>query len=234
MREGFEKFPNCRDMLILARKWLEKEDLQWEEIKNRLVDFCGKWARDFDELRGITLFDVVKTALESGSQKQNKEQVVFYLSESTALKNIKNDALTRLMFSMMCVAKWKETDCLYFNSKSTFKLSEFFEIAGLPKTTIKKQDMYLHELAKKGLIEIDLKPICRIHLKPIATDGLEIAKVKIDKNIMLSMDEILLDRCCVCGKPIQKVASKQKYCEDCLKEVKRAQKREWWQKNHGN
>lgn len=229
---GFEKYLNKRDLIILCEHWLE-DGLPFNSLKDNIINYCFTWNNQFNEAQNenliLSVIKQVKQNIENGKPFENKKNIIFYKSELDTLLGIKNKKLQRVLFIMISLAKWRNANYIYLNSGSSIKLKDIFSLANI-KCTKKEQMMCLHELNENGYIDVQLKPLLKFIIPCIVENGEVALSFDISDNMLDELLNITLPHCERCGKPFEKQNNKQKYCKECAKIVKNEQNKSYLQK----
>lgn len=231
MSEGFEKYPNKRDLLILCDIWMQK-GISLSSLKDNIIDFCLKWNSEFNYAKNENLIlSVIKEISKDKSEKsfEFNTTIVFYESEINKIKEIKDKNLQKILFIMISLAKWRNANYIYLNSGSSIKLKDIFNLARL-KFTGKQQKMALYQLNSAGYTDVQLKPLLKLFIPCIEQEGNEKLSFIISDDMIDEWLDITLPHCERCGKPFEKKSNKQKYCKECAKIVKNEQNRSYLQK----
>jgi len=258
INNGFEKFPNKRDLIILARHWYEKDNIYLSNIKINLINFCLKYNTQFNPIKCENLLIKVVESLEHDEIKDNfKPRISLFKEEILYIKNIKSNAnkfkwnglknnkkwcdyLQRLLFVMLCISKWKNytpidvsdnnIKSIYITSTSPIKLKQYFELARI-KFTKKQQVKALFELNNMGLINVNLRPLLRYDILFSKNNGELVKEFTINKDMIDVFDEVIGENyveCERCHKKFEKNSNRQKYCKNCANIVKKEQKLNYW------
>lgn len=226
---GFEKFPNFRDLSILAKEWFFVEKMDTTEIKTRLIAFCAEKSPNFKEEPVREIVDKVIKKLENTEKyTELPEKLVFYREEKEELLKITNKECRKLIFIFCCLSKLKKSDGIYLNSQSAIKLSDIFDLCKIKKSKI-QQEPYLNKLYKEGLLSVDLKPLLKYHPTCLKNDGEVAFEFEPSENMineLLKLDEKNIKKCIRCGKEVLKGSNRTKYCKECYRRVRLERKYE--------
>lgn len=229
IKNGFEKWPNARDLMIIAKEWYFMQKKGYSEISRDLWSFCAEKSPLVDEK--ITK-NLIKKCVEKLKKCQNytelPEKIVFFEEECEKISQIKNKEWQKIIFILCCLSKLKRDDGLYLNSSNTIKISDIFELANI-KIPIKNQEIYFHNLKNENLLKVDLKPLLKIHPFCLLKEGKE--------KISLCPSEKMLEylytfngtptfQCCLCGETALKTNNRAKYCKSCAEKVHQQKKNE--------
>lgn len=218
IKNGFEKFPNHRDMLILAYKWKEQGKTQ-QSIKDMLLDFCNKQNNQFCQVKYENTINEILIQIQE-KQKEIPQNIYFTQNEIDKLNTIDNYNNKKVMFIIMSLIKIKGGDCIYLTSSSTIKQKDIFELANI-NCSMRNQDLILHELYACGAINVSLKPLLKITSDWISNDCLKKYSFSPNNNLILQYELITGKAiyCECCGIIVHKQNNKMKYCKDCAKKI---------------
>ncbi|MCK9576898.1 MAG: hypothetical protein M0R51_13425 [Clostridia bacterium] len=230
MANGFEKYPNKRDLIILCQQWIGNGTPK-KDLKDNMADFCYKWNSQFNSAKSESLFlNVLKTldnVEKSPPQFQFATNIVVFQSEVDRILELKDKNLQKIAFIIICLAKWRNANFIYLNSESTIKLKDIFNFAGI-KSTGKEQNLMLYKLNSCGFTNVQLKPLLKYIIPSIITEGDIALNFEIDENMIKHWIKLAYPHCERCGCEIIKQSNKQKYCKECAKIVLKEQKLNYW------
>ena len=225
-RSGFEKKPNKRDLIILCRGWLKEKKYSSEELKHKMIEFCKNFNSQFNVSKSESLFVNVLKSLEDQNSFEFMSHINISQNEIKSLIQLNNFKKQKVLFIMLCLAKWRNADFIYLNSGSSIKVSDIFELAKV-KCTKKEQFRMLHELNNESFIDIQLKPILKCIIPICDTNSENIISFDIDDNLIFHWENYILPHCEICGKPFERKSNRQKYCSECAKKVKNEQNKSY-------
>lgn len=161
---GFEQYPNKRDLIILATYWLKNNIVSYETLKDYMIFFCKKCNSQFNLIKSEKLILSVMDAIQNGKNAMPEnfysKKINFTEKELNLIKKMNDSNSQSILFVIMSLCKWYRADYLYFNSNSSLQIGELFDFAGIKKT--KKQQLeILHHLNDSGYISINLKPLLK-------------------------------------------------------------------------
>lgn len=230
MANGFEKYPNKRDLIILCQQWL-KDGFEKNELKEKMLEFCCEWNSQFNYAKNENLLLGVLKKIENLENEtpvfRFSTNIVFFKGEIDKIKELNNKNLQKIAFVMVALAKWRNANFIYLNSESTIKLKDVFKYAEIKATGI-QQERALHELNSCGFTDVQLKPILKYIMPAILFDGEIALSFEIDDNMIKHWVKIAYPHCERCGCEIIKQSNKQKYCKECAKIVLKEQKLNYW------
>lgn len=220
INEGFEKYPNKRDLIILCKHWIS-DGFEVDELCSKMKEFCSKWNSRFNYAKSENLFITVINSIKNPENYQKNfefsKNITIFKEESSVLSQITDEKQRKVLFVLISLAKWRNSDFVYFNSGGSLKVKEVFALAGV-NLTIAKQKILLHELQKMGYIDIQLKPLLKCFIPIIKTEGEKHWDFDISDEVVSQIKNISLSaRCVRCGSLFEKHNNKQKYCEQCAK-----------------
>lgn len=227
INNGFEKYPNKRDLTILCKHWLdENNSLSDLELKDKMIAFCIKHNSQFNVARSENLLIKVLNGLKEQPSFEFNKNIIITKQEINTLKSIKNFKEQKVLFVIICLAKWRNANFIYLNEESTIKLQDIFSLANV-KATKKEQLLLLHNLNEQGLIDVQLKPILKCFIPCINEQDEKVLEFTISDNMISEWLWFILPHCAKCNKPFEKNSNKQKYCKDCAKIVKNEQNKSY-------
>lgn len=229
IKNGFEKYPNFRDLMILAKEWKFVENMEPKDIKTRLIGFCNSKVDNFDEAKSQEL---IKNVIEKLKKTQNYTELplklVFFKGELDQILQVVNKEWRKIIFIFCCLCKLKRSNGIYLNSSNTIKLSDIFDLCGIKKTK-KAQEHTLFELNKAGYLDVSLKPLLKYTPFCLLEDGEVDFEVEPSPNLILELqkrDNPTYLTCEKCGKSFLKTSNRAKYCKECGVEIHREKARE--------
>ena len=218
LESGFGKFPNTRDMQIVAN--IERERGKTEdEIVSLLYDLCDK-DENTSSFRPI-LKRISKVSRETKkSLRELKKEIVFTKCEINFIKSLESYEEQKLLYVLLCICKIYGTDSVFLNSKSPVKLKEILSMAKISVSVRKGEDM-LHDLFVRGLISV--LPNLKYTMNCIDNETDDIAFVAKSSSKIIEYFEVyngLGIWCKTCGKYVRKRSNNTKYCGECAKRAK--------------
>ena len=229
---GFEKYPNRRDLIILCKEWLNN-GTDISQLKQKMIEFCEKWNTQFNYAKYEQLFlnviSHIKKEQENGVAFEFNSNIKIYKKELASIKGFEKLELQKIAFIILCLAKWRNANYIYLNSGSSIKLKDIFTLSNI-KCTKKEQMDYLYQLNLLGFIDVQLKPLLKVFIPCMQNDDELEFEFKISDNMINEYIEHTLPHCEKCGNIFEKKNNKQKYCCECAKIVLREQKLKYWNK----
>lgn len=233
IKNGFEKYPNKRDLTILGKKWM-LDGATFDEILDKMIVFCKQFNSQFCYAKNENLFlNVIKSLkdIQNGikSYEFNKK-IEFCGEEIEKIKGIPEKNIQKVLFVIACLAKWRKANFIYLNSGSSIKVSDIFNFAHI-KSSKRERYKILYELNKRGYIDVALKPLLKVWV-PVICENIEDKQPQISFTINDDMInewlKLVNPLCERCHKPFEKKNNKQKYCKDCANVIHKEQKLKSW------
>lgn len=234
VQNGFARYPNKRDLRILCRKWLQ-EGVPFEQLCDKVVEFCKGFNSQFNYAQNESLILGVVAELKEVSDYTNPfaldTSIVIFKEEIEKIKLLGEKALQKILFTIICLAKWRKTNYIYLNCGSSIKLKDIFDLSGIACTK-KEQQVYLHELNTMGAIEVQMKPLLKVFIPCIVEQGEPALDFKIDENLINAWLDVSCPHCERCKSPFERVTNNQKFCKECAKQIKREKDLRRWHEKH--
>lgn len=228
IKNGFEKYPNKRDLLILCNGWMCEKKYSDEELKHKMIEFCKNYNSQFNSTKAETLFLNVLKDIHKEKKFEFNNHINITKNEVISLKKLDTLKKQKVMFIILSLAKWRNSNYIYLNSGSSIKVSDIFDLAKI-KCTKKEQFKLLHELNELGFIDVQLKPIlkCMIPICDCEANSVNGIEFDIDDNLIFYWEDYVLPHCEICGNPFERKSNRQKYCAKCAKVVKNEQNKSY-------
>lgn len=174
--------------------------VKWQALLDRIVKGAGKY----------TLIDI--------------DSISITLCEIKKIQAIKSKMLQRLMFTMLCLAKYGNAINSNNNNWVNRKDKDIFSLANV-KTTIKRQSLMINDLWIMGYIGYSkVVDNVNINVKIINEDSPVALCISDFRNLgnqyMRYCGEKFVE-CECCGVLIKCNHGKRKYCTDCAKKINR-------------
>lgn len=139
--------------------------------------------------------------------------------------------MQRLMFTLICVAKFFNATNVNNNSWINMPDKEIFKMANVV-TAIKRQSLMLNDLRGLGLIRFSRKvDSVSINVQCVDEAGSPVLTITDYRNLgyqyMRYCGEPFIE-CESCGIVVKKTSNVQKYCAECAVEINRQKCRENW------
>lgn len=229
IENGFEKYPNKRDLTILCEKWLN-DGISFDDLKDKMVEFCVNFNSQFNYAKSenllLRVLDGIKKKETDGVPFIFQKNIKIYRSEIEKILELPNFKMQKVAFVMISLAKWRNANFLYFNSLNSLKLKDVFMLAGV-KCTGKEQNLYLYELGQRGFCDMQMRPLLKCVYPCVVDCGDVGIEFEISDNLIENWEFYALPHCLNCGKPFEKHSNRQKYCKECAKVVKNEQNRSY-------
>lgn len=227
IEQGFEKYPNKRDLIVLCENWLAEGEIV-ENLYDRIIAFCKKWNSQFRPAKNEQLILSVLDQINNSTEYKFSlnTNMKFYKTEIEEIKSITDKKLQKIMFIIMCLAKWRNANYIYLNCESSIKLKDIFDLARIKDTKINQMEM-LHQLNSSGRIDTQLKPILKVFIPSICEDGECMFEFSINDNMIQEWLNLVGVKCLRCGNGFEKNCNKQKYCKNCAKIIKNEQNKSY-------
>lgn len=218
---GFEKYPNKRDLIILSKQWHFQEGVPINDIKTMLVDFCQKWNKEFNSAKyENTLIEVVNELKEPQNDFKAYDKISFYKSEVDLINKIVGENEKRLLFVLMTICKMRKYNSIYLNSGTSLKLKEIIQLSNV-KLCAKGQDLLLGSLYRQKAIDVHIKPLLKCDIFNIENKGdISFEFVPSEKMIdeydnKIKPKDVVYIKCQSCGIEVVKKGRNHKNCENC-------------------
>lgn len=194
LQNGFEQYPNKRDLIILSKYWLMDGIVSHETLKENLILFCKKWNNQFNFTKSEDLILKVIETMKNDNilmpEDYYSQKISFSKKEVEILKRIENYECLAVLFVLMTLSKWYKTSFVYLNSNSSVHLSEIFAFAGIKKSRL-EQLQILHWLNENNYINIQLKPLLKCDM--LVLDDSQDSNIEfiIDEKMIKNLDKII-------------------------------------------
>lgn len=217
LNNGFQKYPNQRDLILLCKYWLDK-GIDYCDLKDNMIEFCYRFNNKFNYPKNENLIMSVLEIMQSENLPKyfydNNVTINTIILEE--IKKIPDTEAQKIAFVILCLAKWKNNDYIYLNNSSTIKISEIFKLANI-QCTKENQYKILNKLYLCGFLNIQLKPILKCFI-PLLQNNYDICNeitFIIDNNLIQVWYDYIYPHCLCCGKGFEKKSNSQKYCRKC-------------------
>ena len=224
LTEGFpDKRINRRDLNILAKGWA-RMGCDTDSIIEQLAEFCRVWCKKANLSKyEQVLNDCAKAAITDSRVICPTTTLNFMATELDAVATCGSTEAQRLYFMIACIMKFYQREHIYFNSRSSIKLSELCRL-GKVKTPKKDQDFLLYELNMSGNIEFSPDHILKFGFPRISLETAEAPELSFEASDTMIDNFIQWQKahyttCARCKKVIKKTGNKTKYCPECAKQV---------------
>ncbi len=219
---------------LLARSYYA-ERYDTKAIKGKLEEDLCRYEPDLKaKQREIYIANALRSAKNS---LVNVDEILITKSEMDLIMNMISDnkafrtsSLRRLAFTLLCFTKFeiaKGKEHFWIN----YDLSRIYKAAKLTGRSCSQNNLYMHELYKKGMVEFaPRKNSIGVKVNFAGMDDNEEIAVRV-KDINYAGDYFLqyngrkYIECKVCGKLVPKTNGKLLYCRDCAIIARREQQR---------
>jgi hypothetical protein len=209
------------ETLGLVAKYYRSNGYKSREIESLLEEYMIKSDPDINITKRQSLVDrAVRSSSKYGLVSISGINIT--IAEVEKILCLQTQNLQRLMFSLLCVAKY----CNAVNPKNNNWVNktdkEVFGLAGI-KCMIRRQSYMLNDLWELGYIGFS-KVVDNININVnIVDDEGEVAMVITDyrnlgNQFMRYIGEPYIE-CSCCGAIVKRNSNVQKYCQDCAAEV---------------
>lgn len=184
--------------------------VKWQSTIDKLANMSDKYA----------LFDIAGVSIT--------------LSEMEKIQSIDGKMLQRLMFTMLCLAKYGNAISPTNNNWVNKKDKDIFSLANIT-ATLKRQSLMINDLWTKQYIGYSrVVDNININVKIVDNESSEVLFVSDFRNLgnqyMRYCGEKFID-CQCCGKVVRQNKNVQKYCNECAVEIDRQKASERYYKN---
>jgi len=219
-KNGFEKYPNKRDLTCLCEGWLKK-GAKLDDLKFLMSNFCKQWNSKFNYAKSENLLLSVVSNFNLPTNNVTTfnfcNVILIYNSEIETIKRLSGKKAQKVAFAILCLAKWRNADYIYLNESSSIHLKDIFSLVGI-KDTIKNMSLILHSLNEQGFIDVQLKPIMKCFVPSIVQSGDIFTEFNISEEaIGREMLKVVGFKCEKCGDFYDRIKNNQKYCSACAK-----------------
>lgn len=194
IQNGFEQYPNKRDLIILSKYWLLNGVVSHETLKENLISFCKKWNTQFNFTKSEDLILKVIETVKSNEIMMPEDyyckNIKFSKKEVKFLNKIENYQYLAVLFVLMTLCKWYKTPFVYLNSNSSVHISDIFAFAGVKKSRL-EQLQILHWLNENNYINIQLKPLLKCNVLILDDVGEANIQFEIDDKMIKNLDKII-------------------------------------------
>ena len=206
----------------IARYYHQHEGYGRQEVRDKLDDYllqCDprivlvKWSDALDRIsKNCGKHPLIEI-----------DSVAITEDELKAIDALGSMQLGRLMFTLLCVAKyWNSVRPLKNNGWVNTVDKDIMRMANI-NTSIKRQSRLLYELREAGLISFS-KRVDNLNIRvelvePDSPVKLHVVDFRnLGNQYMLYLGESFL-QCAECGLAVRKKSNSQKYCPDCAAEL---------------
>ena len=209
------------DLRLISRYLYEIENLKPNQIYTKLVEIMEKKYYNFSIAKWQKLLeDISRTAKEK--TLVNIDYIPITKNELLTINEIKSKPMKRIAFSMLCLAKYRNTINPQNKNWINYEFKDIFRMANVV-STVKEQCHIIHDMKLLGLIKMNkLVDNLSINVCYIDTyDSAEILKITDFRNLgyeyLLHCGE-KFTRCKKCKLLIKQSKTRPKlYCSECSK-----------------
>lgn len=221
-KNGFEKYPNKRDLTCLCSGWIS-QGAQIKDLKFLMSNFCKQWNIKFNYAKNenllLSVVDSFKNNENNKIRAHINNRILIYNSEIEIIKQLSGKKNQKVAFAILCLAKWRNSNYIYLNDSSSIHLKDVFSLVGL-KDTNKNMNLILHSLNEQGFLDVQLKPIMKCFIPCIVKEGEKFLDFEIsEENVKKNLLEIIGCKCEYCGNLFERIKNNQKYCAECGKKM---------------
>jgi len=212
---------------LLARYYKNQLDSKNVDIRKQLETFLSKYGEDIDDWQD-SLDKIIK---KCDRPLVEIEFISVSKNELETIKQVKNRRLEKLLFTMLCLAKFNNIVNEKNNNWVNRDVKEIFKLANV-RDNIKKQYISISEIKDLGLIKFS-KKVDNLNLCVKFIDNGEI-ELEIDDFRDLGFQYLAYlgenyIKCECCGRLVKRTGKRDKYCKECsyLKQLQ-------WSNNYKN
>lgn len=222
------------ETMSCVAKYYRSLGYKTSEVKRQVEDFLSK----SDPIANLVKWrDTISSVVKSSSKSAlvEIESVGVSSEEINICKSIKGNQMQRLMFTLICLAKFSRAasrmDTCWVNQKD----KEIFKMANVV-TSITRQSLMLNDLMQRGLIKF-AKKIDNVNIEVVCLCGDDVAVSVSDfRNVGNQYMKFLGEpyfECSCCGLTVKKMSNSQKYCRECAADVNRSKSLSKYWENEG-
>lgn len=201
------------------------------EIQGLLEEFLVKCDPDVNIVKWQNTID----RLVKDSDKYplvELDHIKIYKSELDICNSLESKQLARLMFTLICLAKYSNAVNPANNNWVNRQDKDIFKLANITTTT-RRQSLMFNNLRDRGYIKFSKKVdnlninVCVIDNEP-SEEYIKISDFRNLGNQYMKYIGGPYTECAYCGIVIKKNNNNQKYCKDCAVEVDRQKSLQRW------
>lgn len=208
------------DLRILAKYYYHEKKLTPNKIYLELVTIMEEKYNNFSLAKWqSTLLDLAKNAKKYPLININYIPVTE--NELLTINEIDSKPMKRLAFTLLCLAKYRNTINYKNNDWVGYKFKDIFKMSNV-NATKREQGVYIHDMKTLGLIKMNKMVdnlsinVCYID-KENSSEVLQITDLRnLGYEYLLYSGENFI-RCEECGVLFRKRGTTDKYCCDCKK-----------------
>lgn len=251
IKHGFMQKKYEYELKILAKYYFFQKNVG-EELKNKLLDFCKLYIKNFNEIKYMNMLKRSFQFAETNSLFIVQPVRITQL-EIDEIKTLNDLKVEKVAFILLVLSKInRQSYELYLNDKVEYykrenkstdniyispdyivkdKISSVFILAKIYLKKIDKSEIF-KLLIDKGFIE--MSESCKYKILYVKDDDtlLMLDNFKFFNDFVLEYEKLIGDNIgyCECSKPIRITSSRSKYCKECWKIRERELKRDWKRK----
>ena len=214
---------NVGHVLHFIAKYYFAQCFPKDEVRSRLNDYLIK---HYDVYNKVTDAELIDRAIASAKGRPLVELDGVYITQAEVekIKALDTKQMQRLMFMMLCLAKYHmavNDKCNYWITEDT---ADIFRMANI-SVNIKKQNEMICELHNLGYIGFaSLKKIDNLNIHVLIAEEDSPHEIFVDdfENTGIEWNRYcgkLYIQCECCGKKVARTGRRQKYCRKCAKIV---------------
>lgn len=221
--ENLELGPNMFETLSRIARYYYEEGYKKREIGCLIEDFLYKCDPDINIVKWQNLIDKVVRSADKYPLREISG-VDITEKELEKIKQIEGGRLQRLMFTMLCLAKFGNAVSENNNGWVNRKDKDIFSLANVAVST-KEQSLMLNRLRNEGYIGFSkVVDNVNINVKIIDNENEPVITVGDFRNLGNRYRMICGERymeCECCGAVVRQTTNNQKYCRACSVETHR-------------
>lgn len=217
LQHGFTKSQTKGELIILAKYYRYTGVENFEELKNKIIEFCKKYNKEFVEYIYI---DDIEYAIRRSEKNSLRipQDIPITRNELERIRSLKNYRYEKVLFILLVLGKYfKITNTGKKSTSSTYYIPSmpFNNIFRLAHVTQKKNENILYYLYKNEFIGNNY-----------VTDSIFLKFTNVEDNsdvefYVTNINDIIKfypKYCLICGK---KIEDNKKYHLECFKEKER-------------
>lgn len=206
--------------IALLTRYMYQENYTQKEIYNGIEEFASKVDSDFDINNWYSFID---KCIGKAKKRDllNIDYIPITQKELDTIKEIKNPARERLVFTLLVIAKYNNLKSETNNSWINYSMDVWFKLARVA-CKVDDRPYMIYDLKEAGLVEVS-KKITRFNIRITFVDDESDPVLKITDMRELGYQyqnlgpKSKIKLCKRCGKPYKVKSSKERnpYCIDC-------------------
>lgn len=194
-----------------------------KEIPKLLMDFLIKCDPDIQK----TMWEDLTELAAKHADKYpliDISGVTVYKEELDTIAGLQSRVLRKLMFTLLCLAKYSNAINPKNNNWVNFAAKDIFSIANI-KTTTTRQSLLINDLWRSEMVGYSSAiNNVNMYVKILKTEGEEILTITDFRSLgnqYLQYTEGGFIQCECCGEMIRLLSNRQRYCANCAVEAHR-------------